>query len=143
MKKNNCVFAFLSLSIACMCANAVSHYVPSQDTVVDQFTGLEWERKVGEPMDYSAAEKYCHNLVLDGKKDWRVPTIEELATLPDRRKHGPAIDSIAFPNTQGELYWSSTSVVMGGSNLTRGIFFSFGHFGNWDLASHGLMRCVR
>ena len=44
-----------------------------------------------------------------GLKTWRVPTRQELETLPDYSTSSPAINVTAFPATVAGNYWSSTT----------------------------------
>ncbi|KPA11305.1 secreted protein containing DUF1566 [Candidatus Magnetomorum sp. HK-1] len=44
----------------------------------------------------------CHN-------DWRMPTLNELATLINFGKTSPSAFEVYFPNMQAQNYWSSTS----------------------------------
>jgi hypothetical protein len=48
--------------------------------VVDEATGLMWQK--GEPSEktWQAAMDYCSNLSLAGHSDWRLPSLEELKT---------------------------------------------------------------
>lgn len=62
----------------------------SQDTQVrgywlDPTTGLMWAGKDnGKTVTWHKAESYCLNLRLAGYSDWRLATLEELATLVDK-----------------------------------------------------------
>jgi hypothetical protein len=87
----------------------------------DRKTCLAWERN--EPArDVSAcplmiryfdsqlcwaeAAKYCTALRVDGKSDWRLPTIPELETLVVKT-NSPALDKTIFPQAVLSIYWSS------------------------------------
>lgn len=60
-----------------------------------------------------------------GQDDWRLPTMKELATLPDLGRHHPAIDQVfAATINSYTFYWSSTSVV--GRGGAHGVGFDFG-----------------
>ena len=49
-------------------------------------TGLIWQRQDnGSDLDWYAADDYCDELVVADWSDWRVPTIEELEGLHDKR----------------------------------------------------------
>ncbi len=43
-----------------------------------------------------------------GYQEWRLPTVEELSTIVERRCYDPAINLKAFPNAPVTGYWSST-----------------------------------
>lgn len=85
-------------------------YDTQVDTVRDVATGLIWQRAVPDlTFTFDAGRAYCSQLMLSGKKGWRVPSMVELLTLIDERAAvGPMIDREAFPNTPSEAFWSST-----------------------------------
>jgi Protein of unknown function (DUF1566) len=60
---------------------------------VDPSTGLVWpEKDNGRNVSYHKAVKYCHNLQLGGFPDWRLPTIDELQGIFDRKAEAPGIN---------------------------------------------------
>ena len=63
--------------------------------VLDKETGLTWER-VPEVIPNSSASfqtgrAACHRKVIGGRIGWRLPTLDELASLVDRTQRGPAL----------------------------------------------------
>ena len=52
----------------------------------DPKTGLEWQCKSPGKMTWYEAQEYAGSLLLEGKKDWRLPTLAELESLLDRTK---------------------------------------------------------
>ncbi len=93
-------------------------------TVTDVITGLMWVRcpagqngpdcSTGAAGSYfwSQALNYCETLELAGYSDWRLPNRNELQTIVDYRRHSPAIDEGAFPNTPTWNFWSSSSFAL-------------------------------
>ena len=71
------------------------------DCYLDTKTNLEWSKENFGPMSWNNAIKQ-----FDGSNGWRLPTIEELITLVDRTKLGPATD---LPKMLPSYYWSSTT----------------------------------
>ena len=55
---------------------------------------------------YDEAVEDCQALRLDGKSDWRLPTVAELQGLVVAG-NSPTIDRAAFPEAVLSLYWSS------------------------------------
>ena len=99
------------------------HYEIAADTVRDTGTGLVWQRGVSTGMlDFQASTDYCANLTLGGSDAWRLPSLLELATLVDDTRADPSIDTVAFPDTTGETFWSST---MFAGSATRAWYLRF------------------
>jgi hypothetical protein len=120
----------------------VSRYVSRRETVVDEVSGLEWQREVSRAIHSPAsARAFCAELHLAGEGRWRLPTREELVSLVDYGRHSPAIDLAAFPDTPSELFLSSSRLAAA-DHAVWGVFFKFGlvsHIG----VSEGYVRCVR
>ncbi len=78
----------------------------------DPKTGLEWQSESPGEMTWQEAQEYAESLLLDGKEDWRLPTLAELESLLDRTKarpegRPPMREEVPF---RDELsYWSSTT----------------------------------
>jgi hypothetical protein len=72
--------------------------------VLDVETGLVWEKSPSPTsLELSMAIAYCADLNLGGRKGWRLPTIEQLASLVDTSVAGsPKLPSgNPFNNVQG------------------------------------------
>jgi hypothetical protein len=56
--------------------------------VLDKETGLVWEQSPAYTpvagLDWLSAISHCTQLILGGRQGWRLPTIEELASIVDR-----------------------------------------------------------
>lgn len=99
--------------------------------VQDNVTGLIWEVKtddgfIGEvEIDddgiHDSSNTYfwqdaqdvfiatLNNDNFGGYSDWRLPTIKELTLIIHRGFYEPAINTVYFPNTVSNGYWSSTT----------------------------------
>jgi hypothetical protein len=78
----------------------------------DPETGLEWQRASPGKMSWQEALDYAKSLTLDGKSDWRLPTVSELETLLDRS----VLDHELRPIMRADVpfrdtlsYWSCTT----------------------------------
>lgn len=57
------------------------------DVIFDKATNLMWEKAgSSEGLNHAEADTYCTNLRLHNQKDWRLPTVEELASLVEPEK---------------------------------------------------------
>ena len=81
--------------------------------VLDKETGLTWAKDANiaaGTKTWQAAMIYCRNLSIADRKGWRLPTVEELASLVDTSQSSPALPSgHPFDNVQSGHYWSSTT----------------------------------
>ena len=83
----------------------------NNEAVLDRETGLVWQRDTIDTMSpWYNAQEYCYGINIGGRKGWRLPTIEELATLVDPTETIPSLpDGHLFTNTKSSHYWSSTT----------------------------------
>jgi len=88
--------------------------------VQDREMGLVWEQSPEEgsksnptpPQTWLNAQSSCNTRTVGGRKGWRLPTIQELASLVDPTQSNPALPSgHPFSNVQFPtgLYWSATT----------------------------------
>jgi hypothetical protein len=82
--------------------------------VLDRETGLVWEKVPSTALssDWFGAYNHCVTLNLGGRKGWRLPTIQELASLVDPSQVSPALPS-GHPFTvpsYPSAYWSATTI---------------------------------
>ena len=81
--------------------------------VLDKETGLVWERSEGiAPTDWGSALSLCTTTTIGWRKGWRLPTIEELASLIDPwvSSPGPTLPpGHPFTGVAATFYWSATS----------------------------------
>jgi len=120
-------------------------------TITDTKTGLmlvknphtDLPDNFKKELNWKDAIQACKELNFAGYKDWRLPTIEELASLVDYSKREPAIDTEAFPDTKSSWYWSSTPVA-GSVGFAWYVYFYGGGVGDgFYKNSSGYVRPVR
>ena len=89
--------------------------------VTDGRTGLVW-RCCAEGMVATGgtctgtASTFTHEQAMVRARDqaastsvaWRLPNVKELTSIVDRSKSNPAIDTVAFPATPANAFWSSS-----------------------------------
>ncbi|MBX3183271.1 MAG: DUF1566 domain-containing protein [Polyangiaceae bacterium] len=136
--------------VRCVAAATPQQSVPSSghffevtgNTVLDTATGLEWQGGASPSQQNQINSiMYCTQLTLDGKTDWRLPTVAELSSLmPGRKAAAPYIDLTIFPGTQAN-YWSATPV--SGSSDYWYVNFGTGSTHSLGPSVPGLARCVR
>jgi hypothetical protein len=121
-----------------------ARYDIQQEAVRDLGTGLTWQRSVPDgSFTLDEARSYCAELDLSGEPGWRLPSMTELLTLVDEgAQEPPVIDTVAFPSTPSEGFWS-TSDFGGAPGLAWQVYFDRGNalYGLSDVSFR--VRCVR
>ncbi len=118
--------------------------------VLDRETGLVWERSPSTSyFDWWNAQWHCNSLTVGNRMGWRLPTLQELASLVDG---DPANNSSLklppghpFSNVQSSHYWSATSLADEPGGTPWGacwVGFS-GYAGNIDKSNPYCVWCVR
>jgi hypothetical protein len=74
--------------------------------------------------------------------DWRIPDIDELQTIVDRRTGNPTIDAIFGP-TQSSTYWSATTQAEDPHFAWGVTFRNGGELDPFNKAGHFFVRAVR
>ena len=81
--------------------------------VLDRETGLVWEQSPDTgTRDWLAAHSFCNDRSVGNRKrkGWRLPTVQELASLVDPTQSFPALPAgHPFSNVQSDFYWSATT----------------------------------
>lgn len=116
--------------------------VLGEEIVTDMNTGLIWQKEYFGTMTLLQAFGYCENLSYSGYTDWRLPNINELISLVDRTKFGPAS---SFPGMTNDSFWSSSTYYS--SKKVRDYFVAFQSGGIYmdtgNSTSYKNARCVR
>lgn len=107
-----------------------------------KLTWMPWDNN--EDVTWTDAKKYCRDLDFDGRKDWRLPSIEELDGIYD----GNASGGLAGPiERSSDWLWSATHSSWGGNWGSAAWMFSFVRGGRME---HGVLTfrnyralCVR
>ncbi len=123
--------------------------------VLDNNTGLIWEVKSPKKGDVNYCEdRYTWKTAQDryikelnkkkygGFSDWRLPNKDELRSIVDYGKTGPAVDTRYFPNTKSDFYWTSVPYKMQ-EPFIWGIFFGLGSGICYAPTSERYARAVR
>jgi hypothetical protein len=132
---------------ACRCTSR--HYQPQgsspNEEIYDGITGLSWQRTFSSgKMVWVDATTYC-------PPGWRLPTPNELETIVDETTQLPAIDSVAFPGTPSQPFWTSApqAGAVDGGTPTFAWYVNFFH-GHMDVLPSNdtanndwWVRCVR
>lgn len=129
--------------------------IATDEIIVDDATGLQWQRElpesysgctVGEPAGlrckWEEAVNYCETLNYGGYEDWRLPSINELASITNYGKNNPSIDLSVFPNIPSWPLWS-TSVYYHDSDYAWNVWFEDGVSSANIKTSSYYVKCVR
>jgi hypothetical protein len=112
-------------------------------TIADAQTGLTWQKDHFMNANWQNSRDACDSLDIGGQKDWRLPTVYELASLVDWKKTGPSIDKTYFPTaSSGAMYWTVNPRVGTLDNVWT-VFFSAGGVHDKAKTSLQAARCVR
>jgi hypothetical protein len=128
----------------------------SADEVLDDYTGLIWQRDgdASGLLAWDAAVTYCDTLTLGDNSSWRLPSVRELSTLVDEALVAPAINRSMFPSTNygarsNNWYWAShrqrgSTTASWALNFDDGFTgFNAGAEGAWNYFTAAYAKCVR
>ena len=139
-------------------AGQARSYVDNNNgTISDLSTGLMWKKcvedlsgsdcgddsKSAKSRTQAAQIAICEADNTASYTDWRLPNINELASLVDYSTSSPAINQIYFPRTPNGWFWTSTSLAP--SEASSGWVFDFIR-GKTDVDPKSIThmaRCVR
>jgi Protein of unknown function (DUF1566) len=137
-----CAVAAMLVALDARGAAPDGRYTVGADSVVDNKTGLTWQRAPSSAVyTWVQADGYCRGLGLGGAS-WRLPAVMELLSLIDAKGYDPAIDAAAFSNTPAAWFWSSsTSADVAGYAWI--VDFQDGGSASDGVLSSFHVRCVR
>jgi len=100
--------------------------------VLDKETGLVWEQSPQTTTNqWPDARLQCTSRKVAGRSGWRLPSVNELASLIDTTNTDPALPTDhPFSNVWSSRYWSATT-----SADVPTLAWN-GHFGNGEVASY-------
>lgn len=112
----------------------------TNEIIEDTTHNLIWTKDVNEVLSsWESALSYCQNLEYGGYNNWRLPSINELASLIDYSQKEPAS---LFPDLTSTYFWSSTSANYIPNAWT--IMFSTGRtISTTDKTNTAKIICVR
>jgi hypothetical protein len=113
--------------------------------VLDKETGLVWERLPSGPLLWLNAHGRCNRLTTGDRLGWRLPTLQELASLVDpSAADAPTLPAgHPFENVQTFFpYWSATTTA---SDTSSAWTVNFSNGGLIGVGKHNgmLVWCVR
>ena len=119
--------------------------------VMDRETGLVWETSPSlSTFQWEAAQIHCNQLAVGNRKGWRLPTIQELASLVDpTATSSPTLPAgHPFTNVQsgaGAIYWSVywSATTFSASDQAWVVVFSSGGVNFTGKSSSNFAWCVR
>lgn len=120
--------------------------------VLDRETGLVWERVPDSALhSWTGARGHCQSLEVDGRHGWRLPIVEETASLLDTTVSTPPYLSIGHPfivqlDVSMELnrYWSNTSYADDPASAEANVInFGTGNRGSLPKSDTYKAWCVR
>lgn len=117
----------------------------NNEAVFDRMTGLVWERSPNKTFSsWVGAHERCEALELGNHRGWRLPTIEELASLvdPSVPSPGPTLPPGHPFTVMSSFYWSATPDAGNEANAW-GVGFNIGDVGSGGKSTIDYVWCVR
>jgi hypothetical protein len=114
----------------------------ASDAVLDRETGLVWERSPSAATTiFGLVGSACNNKAVGNRKGWRVPAVQELASLIDPSGPLSLPPGHPFENINGNLfYWTATSV---NTVFAWAVSFDLGAVSGLSRTAQAPVWCVR
>ena len=113
IKSNKYTSSGISCQLSSDKSECLDSYIVNTDTIEDTILGLTWQRNPPTgTYNHANAKSYCENLNLDGKTNWKLPTLVELemSLVDTSQSSSPYIvgGTSYFPTIQNSYYWTDT-----------------------------------
>ena len=128
-------------------AGDATRFVDNRDgTMTDKGLGLTWQlgdsgKDLGKDLNWADAKAYAQGLRLGGHSDWRLPTIEELRSLVDKRRSDGRQIAAVFGD-YSQWCWSATAN-SGSRSVAWFVNFYDGNSSSFGFTTACRARCVR
>ena len=76
-------------------------------TVLDNVTGLVWQKADGGEMTWPGAVLYAQTNRVGGQSDWRLPASHEAFSILDHSKVNPALNTNFFTLSAAQYWWTA------------------------------------
>jgi len=115
----------------------LSNWGTGNEAVLDRETGLVWEQSPSTTQsNWFILSSHCVRLSKGGRKGWRLPTIQDLASLIDPTQTNPSLPSGHPFAVQSSYYWSASSF----ANLANDVWVV--DFGNGSVVNGGKVNAI-
>ncbi len=116
----------------------LSEPVTDEPVVTDLVTGLIWQKEHVTDKSWEEALAYCQELNYANETDWRLPNVNELASLVNIEVSYPSSD---FPDMPSNWFWSSSSHASNAGSAWL-VNFLNGFVSNYLKTNNYDARCV-
>lgn len=98
-------------------------------TVTDLSRSLIWQQDADD--NPANAGPYCEGLTLGGLSNWRLPTVQELASLLDFRNHSKTAYTAMFPSSfyDWDIFWITSQANVKHTSQVWSVIFTPGGYG--------------
>lgn len=130
-----------------LAGDAMNYLDNGDGTITDLNTGLVWQQTPSsQTFTWQEAIEYCKELELDGKNDWRIPSLKELFSISDFSSGWPYLNTDYFDLASGQVskdeqFWSGNDYVgvrvEGGLNSAFGVNHVTGHIKSYAATATG------
>jgi hypothetical protein len=113
-----------------------------ESAVEDKLTTFVWTRMPQSAATLDEAVKLCKSLKIGRIHGFHLPGRQELETIVDSTRSGPALDPAGFPNAAIEVVWSASEVA-GQPGRTWAVSFDTGEARIVAPGEPRAVRCVK